>query len=275
MYNKIKKTIINSFPLQFELVEEILKPSIGIVANEKQISSNKFSKFGGFPIVNKNHPLLSFLDFNYSMLCQINIIELKKIDIEYQLPNQGILYFFINPNLTKFTSDNYKVVFIEGNGDFEFIKEERVSEVVYNESEINFFEHYTFPSYQEKSRLKISDKIDDDIIESIYEEVCEITGKSLEIGHQILGEPQATQGTVKYWWALQSLGYAEFESLNNSQKQEISNLQEDFILLLQIDLEDPNLSFTNLETGALYFGILKDDLKNKNFDNVVLVYQSS
>jgi len=275
MYNKIKKTLINSFPLQVSIVEEILKPSIGIIANKRQIHANKLSKFGGFPIIDSNHQSSSFLDFDYSMLCQINIAELKKLDAEYQLPNKGILYFFINPNLTRFTSDNYKVVFIDDNNNVQFKKEEQVSEIVYDESEMSFFEHYTFPSYQEESRLKISDKIDDDIIESIYEEVCEITGQSLEVGHQVLGEPQATQGTVKYWWSLQSLGYDELENLNESQKIEVSNLQDDFVLLLQIDLEDPNLSFINFETGVLYFGILKDDLKNKNFDNVVLVYQSS
>ena len=275
MYNSIRKNIINSFPLQFKIVEEILSPCIGISPLSENKSNQKFSKYGGQPFVVKNDSLKS-VKSSFSLVCQIDLSELTKLKIQSPLPNNGFMYFFIDHKLTRFTDDCFKVIFIENNLDSSTEPHSvEFSEMIFDQVYLDFFEHYTFPSYQEKKRLQLAEKIDDDDIEMIYEEICEITGQSLEIGHQILGEPQATQGTVKYWWALKLLGFEESQPLSTNQKNQIDEIQDDFVLLLQIDLEDTKVSFANFETGILYFGILQNDLKNKNFEKVVLVYQSS
>lgn len=275
MYKKIKKQIIDSFPLQFNIVEGIMMQSIGIRINSNSEKTFNQSKFGGFPSISNN--IMPHLESNnhFKMLCEIHLEEIALLNKDNLLPNKGILYFLINSNSTKFESSDYKVIFsksqISENSKFEG----NISKEYFTEKNLIFFEHFTFPSYQEKLRLEINDLIDDDIIETIYEEICEITEQTLEIGHQILGEPQATQGTVKYWWALKYLGYDSSEEFNDEQKLQISMIQNDFILLLQIDLEDENVSFDNFETGVLYFGITRKDLKNQNFSKVILVYQSS
>ncbi|EDP94190.1 DUF1963 domain-containing protein [Kordia algicida OT-1] len=275
MYEEIKKSIIDSFPLQFNIVEGIIKHSIGLRISVDSRKKNNQSKFGGFPSIYKNSKPDLNSNNEFKMLCEIHLAEIKLFDKYKLLPSNGILCFFINPNSTRFEFNDYKVIYSETSTDKILISEIKFSNAVFTENSLVFFEHYTFPSYQEKARLEIEDTIDDDVIESIYEEICEITEQTLEIGHQILGEPQATQGTVKYWWALKYLGYDKYDELNVSQQQEISTIQDDFVLILQIDLEDENISFTNFETGVLYFGITKNDLKNKAFEKVVLVYQSS
>ena len=268
---EIDKLIKEHFGEKSELVESILKPSVGIRINENS-NSEKLSKFGGLPKVKSSFHLPK--NKEYSLLCQLDLSELKAFDVENLLPKEGILYFFIDNSLKNFSEENCSVVFYQKyNSKLDLIYQDQHLNCIYKEVQFDFFEYYSFVSYQENEYLKLGKEIDGNLIDDIMEDILFNTNQ-IGVGHQILGAPQALQGGVYYHFAHKYLGFKDY-NLNERQKNEIAQIQDDFILLLQVDLEDTRFSFSEFNMGVLYFGILKEDLNNLRFDKTVLVFQST
>ncbi|WP_046759085.1 DUF1963 domain-containing protein [Kordia jejudonensis] len=267
---EIDRLINEYFGKQSELIASILKPSIGIKTSEFN-NTEILSKFGGVPKAKNGFSFPK--DKNYSLLCQLDLSEFKILDVENILPAKGILYFFIDNNIQTFSEESSSLVFYQTyDKKADLVYQQQHLEHVYKEIKLNFFEYYSFPSYQENERLKLSEEIDDDLIDEITEEI--LFNTQVGVGHQILGAPQALQGGVHYHFAHRYLGFKDY-NLDESQKKQITQIQDNFILLLQIDLEDTKLSFSEFNMGVLYFGILKDDLNKLKFDRTVLIFQST
>lgn len=265
---KVKKHLKKlNWEVDFNIVLGLLKPTISIktkVAKEK-INIGK-SKFSGLPDLPKGAEWPSLNGFPFAFIGQINLEEIK-FDIENKLPKTGILYFFFSTNQTDYqfepSTKIHRVLYFNEN--FNDLKTQDYP-INYNplakfkECEVEFSEHYSLPSYQNYQIIENGFSDDDvNLLFDAKELICEITGANQDVGHQVLGNANAVQGDVSYWWANQS-----------------NNLEKDIILLLQIDMLDETPEFNKFgASGGIYFGIKEQDLESKNFENTTFVLQNS
>ena len=274
----IKSYILENNIEHSDILLETLKPSISITTNKESLKKTN-SKFGGVPYIDKNfkHPI--FNESPLTFIGQIFLNDIKKFQHLSFIPSNGMLYFFINTNIINRYPDKeneFKVIFSpvrDNNALTPFINE---NNKIFNESFLDFFEDYSFPSYQEYEVLQLLEKgIDiDETVDEINELKSESLGYKSDLGHQFFGNPQALQGTVKFHWAKNQLKY-EFP-IDEEKKLDINQLEKEYELLLQIDFSDKNLNFPELFGDSVaYFGINKDDLLNMNFENVKLTFQST
>ena len=280
---KVKKQLKKlNWEVDFNIVLGLLKPTISVktkVAKEK-IKIGK-SKFGGLPDLPKETEWPSLNGFPFAFIGQINLEEIK-FDIENKLPEKGILYFFFSTNQTDYQFEPFnkihKVLYFNEN--FDDLKTQDYP-INYNdlakfkECIIEFNEHYSLPSYQNYQIVEngFSDE-DENLLFEANELICEITGANQDVGHQILGNANAVQGDVSYWWANQN--YNLENEINEKKKTEIQKNEKEIILLLQIDMLDENTEFNKFgASGGMYFGIKKQDLENENFENTKFVLQNS
>ena len=92
--------------------------------------------------------------------------------------------------------------------------------------------------------------------------------------HKLLGYPNIIQGEMQLECQLASNGIyiGDSTGYNNPMIPSLKNGAMNWRLLLQIDSDDRTGMMWG-DAGRLYFWILKQDLKNCNFDNVWMILQ--
>lgn len=280
---KVEKQLKNlPWKTDFNIVLKLLKPTISVktkVVNEK-VKIGK-SKFGGLPHLPTGTIWPNLNGFPFAFIGQINLEEIK-FDFENKLPPKGILYFFFSTTQTDYQFESldkiHKVLYFNENlndlktQDYPINYNELAK---FKECAIEFGEHYTLPSYQNYLIVEnaLSDD-DEDLLFEANELICEITGADQGIAHQILGNADAVQSDVSYPWANQS--YNIDKEISEKKKTEIEKNEKEIILLLQVNMLDENPEFHKFgATGGIYFGIKKQDLKNKNFENTKFELQNT
>lgn len=255
-------------------VKSLLLQAIGFNIDSKHSKSNS-SKIGGYPsITNENWPLCNERPLLF--LAQINLDEINKMNNLLNL--KGTLLFFICTDNVGYRyptkKDEFKVLYIEDSN--EAIANKNFSAI--KEYSISFFEYFTFPSYQEfcVEKNNISDE-DLEVVEDIENEMRYLIDENLtlDINHQALGHPKAVQGSVKFWWSKQYLGFDEESNLSKEDFKKVRQEEDNFILLLQLNFGDSKIEIDIFGDSVAYYGIHKQDLKNKNFNNVKLVMQNT
>jgi uncharacterized protein YwqG len=280
---KVKKQLKRlNWEVEFNIIIRLLKPSISIKTKipKEKIKIGK-SKFGGLPDMPKGAQWPSLNGFPFAFIGQINLEEIK-FDIENKLPKKGILYFFFSTNQTDYQFEPFdkihKVLYFDES--FMDLKTQDYP-INYNEFAkfkecgIEFNEHYSLPSYQNYQIIEngFSDE-DENLLFEANELICEITGANQDIGHQILGNANAVQGDVSYWWAYQNCNIEN--QVSEEKKTEIQKNEKEIILLLQVDMLDEIPEFHKFgANGGIYFGIKKQDLENKKFENTKFIIQNS
>ena len=264
---------------------ELLEPTIGIKTKltYSKIGIGK-SKFGGQPDLLKEMEWPNLNGFPFAFLGQINLSEIK-FDKFNALPKSGLLLFFFSTNQDDYRFENLKdmhrVIFIENLSNLEQRNyPEKYSDLAkFNECEIEYFEQYSLPSYQNYKILDLNFSDEDyNLLFEASEIINELTSAGEDIGHQILGNAQAIQGDVNYPWALQSIGHKlkTLSELNKKDQSMVLENQKNIRLLLQIDMIDNTPNFTSFgASGAIYFGISEKDLAHGNFENTYFDLQNS
>jgi len=271
----LKEEIINLIDSQSiqnkEKIKSLLLPSLKFSIEDLNPGYLSISKIGGKPPIFENvwpecksTPLLFLAEISLSQISDINNL----------LPKDGILCFFIltDDNLYRYPDrkGEFKVLYIEN------INRENTNKAFMSIKEypIRFFEHYTLPSYQENILIGSNlTQVELNLIEDIESNISDFEG--YDIGHQVLGHPKAIQGTVRFWWAVKYLGLENIETLSEPEEEMAKQEGDKFILLLQLDFSDPKITVDHFGDSVAYFGIHQHDLKNKNFDNVILVMQNT
>lgn len=282
-FEQVKKQLKKlNWEVDFNTVLELLKPSISIKAKlaKEKIKIGK-SKFGGLPDLPNGIEWPSLNGLPFAFIGQINLEELQ-FDSENKLPKKGILYFFFSINDSDYQLEPankiHKVLYINENlndlkaQDYPTKYEEFAK---FKECDIEFGEHYTLPSYQnyQITENSFSDE-DENLLFEAKDLICKITQANNDVGHQILGNANAVQGDVSYWWANQN--YTITNEVSAEPEIEIQKNEREIILLLQIDMLDEIPEFHKFgASGGLYFGIKKQDLENRNFENTKFVLQNS
>ena len=253
------------------------------------------SKIGGKPDLPKDFQWFYYNGEDYkkrtenrplSFLMQINCEEVHKYDKENLLPEKGMLYFF------------YELFTMT----WGFSPQDRGSaKVFYYDGEIEDLVPTDFPEDMEKDCIIPESKIDfesmndypidfldyyddDDSIEETRRKEKEFEKELEELGYKtdttkLLGHPELIQG--EYWEECEGVdrkniyyGSAPIKYGSDEVKKSIKENAKDWILLMQmseLEIGDYGLYFG--DSGKIYFNIRKEDLKNKNFDNVWLILQ--
>ncbi len=266
--------------MHYNKLSDLLRPSLGIKTKERVMQSDRISKYGGIPDLPKHFEWPTFAGKPLSFICQLNLSELPAHLFSEDLPPGGILYFFILTegveNRFPVEKGEYVVRFVEPGANLSVRENEAPRGKVFKEVALDFYKHFTFPSYQSYLRRNETEELEY-IIENLKDEISLLTDSASEIEtrHQILGNPQALQGTVTYWWAHKSLGLKDSE-LDQSLKNLLHTEEKRYELLLQLDFSDEKTNFSEFGGDAIaYFGILKEDLSKGDFSNVSLVIQNT
>lgn len=253
------------------------------------------SKIGGKPDLPKDFQWFYYNGEDYkkivenrplSFLMQINCEEVHKYDKESLLPEKGMLYFF------------YELFTMT----WGFSPQDRGSaKVFYYDGEIEDLVPTDFPEDMEKDCIIPESKIDfesmndypidfldyydvDDSIEETRRKEKEFEKELEELGYKadttkLLGHPELIQG--EYWEECEGVvrkniyyGSAPIKYGSDEVKKSIKENAKDWILLMQVsELEIGDYGLYFGDSGKIYFNIRKEDLKNKNFDNVWLILQ--
>ncbi|KOF02529.1 hypothetical protein OB69_11400 [Roseivirga seohaensis subsp. aquiponti] len=279
MNTHLLSLLLSSFPKDFNEVLKYVKPTIGIKTVEIIQEGEVTSKFGGLPDIPNSFIWPSFQEKSLTFLCQVVLEEIKEYEPSHLLPKTGVLYFFVCTEI--------KDRFPEQIGEFKVIYEEAEKqslhkaqldgELTLTERAISFYQHYTFPSYQDYQMERLSEKgIElEEFLDEYQFEIREMLMGDVDIpNHQILGHPLALQGMVKPWWAVQ---YSKLpEPLSEKQEMKLYKMGEEFLLLFQFDLESEDQSLQEfLGDGMAYFGIHQNDLKIQDFNKALLVIQNT
>ena len=271
--DEIIKRIKNQKTISEKEIESLLLPGLKFSLEDAPPIEHSTSKIGGLPL-NFDRPYPLYEDIPLTFLTQISLADICYLN--NLLPKNGELYFFILTNEIGYRyadrKNEFRVIFTtnkakrNGYAEFHAIPEHTIS----------FYEQYTFPSYQEHLIVGNNLTNEDLLFIEEYEFELQLSSSSLiDIGHQVLGNPKAVQGTVRFWWAAKYLGIENLDTISEEEADRI-NLEEDkFLLLLQLDFSDPKIDIEQFGDSVAYFGIHEEDLRNGNFDNVILVMQNT
>lgn len=276
---------INIFKKKYS---KLLKNSIELNI-DKKYNGNSLSFFGGLPLVPNDfewpyYNIDSFEDTSgevklrpLSFLAQFDCSGLKELDKDNLLPHVGILSFFYSVESNKWgysPSDKgcSKVYWFED-----------VSSLSPATKPTDLNLNYFFPKLN--INLKIKDSYPD--YENLpkeyncdkYEIFYEFLNKNEEENiSKILGWSDTIQGEMREECELIDKGYFLGDTYDSIPKKVLDEVEKKgknkWVLLFQlasIEIDDFELMFG--DSGKLYFWIKKEDLLNKNFDNVWLILQ--
>lgn len=253
------------------------------------------SKIGGKPDLPKDFQWFYYKGEDYkkivenrplSFLMQINCEEVHKYDKESLLPEKGMLYFFyelftMTWGFSPQDRGSAKVFYYDG--EIEDLvpanfPEDMEKDCIIPESKINFESMNDYP-------IDFLDYYDvDDSDEEMDRKEKEFEKDLEELGYKtdttkLLGHPELIQG--EYWEECEGVarkniyyGSAPIKYGSDEVKKSIKENAKDWILLMQVsELEIGDYGLYFGDSGKIYFNIRKEDLKNKNFDDVWLILQ--
>lgn len=244
-------------------IEATLKPTIQIKTSTSKPTIVQ-SKFAGNPYLPKtsDHPKDEQGKY-MKMLAQINFEELP-VRLE-DMPEKGMLQFFLSGDHDAMGLDfdeqtnqkNFRVVFHA-----DILNE---NEVVTDFSYMDTFDEETFPMENELSLsfslvnevVSIADRSFEDSFEDLdFDEVIDDNDTTL---HEVYAENLTNDGH-------KIGGYAYFTQFDPREEEEL--YEDHDVLLLQIDSEDDQGIMWG-DVGVGNFFIKKEDLKNRDFTNVL------
>ncbi|MCK8143351.1 YwqG family protein [Flavobacterium sp. I-SCBP12n] len=236
-----------------------------------------FSKIGGNPDLPKEINWPTYETKSMTFFCQINLSDLD----DSALPKEGILYFFVyaDPELSYSGSrESFKIIYhTEMNELFRNEFPEDLNQkskfhpskmffrdsISYPDDESSLIEDF-FNNWEDKN--KFYGKLDH-LMEHIYE--------SPQFEDKVLGYDCSLQSSAEHFWPINYLNIKTWDEVDQ-RKEEIEKIKSDFVLLLEIDLfSNPSKLASYGGSPVVYFGIKREDLKNKKFDDIVVQFQDT
>jgi hypothetical protein len=268
-----------------EKIIKLIKPAIGISTKKLQSDNLKIgsSKIGGKPDLPKNISWPKLNDSHLVFCAQYNVLELEKFDVENLLPKKGIFHIFIgiNEEWNEFSmkQNDTKIFFTENTENLER-KEYPTSfnlERIVEPAEIEYFESITIPDDENYKLFYFNDKYEDfyfhfyqDTEEYIAEELNRFTDNM----HQILGEDRSVQSSVVYEFSRNELNITDEDYAEKW--NEILENSKTFTNLIQLDCMDSNTNLSKFGgSGVFYIGLKTKELQDKNFNNLIISFQTT
>ena len=253
------------------------------------------SKIGGKPYLPKDFVWPYYQELPLSFLAQINLEEVNSFDKDKLLPSTGMLYFFYELETEEWgyelkNKGCSKVLYFEDTSNFELIDfpKDMKGYCQVPEFKVNFKSNISYPSYENFEKLNENDVLlekyetfegYDELNDNFFDNYCDFYEEymdSLESHTKLLGYPDVVQNAMEEECVEVTRDF-DMEAVKASPKkyrEEVIKDSKDWILLFQMDTvktSDYELMFG--DSGHIYFWIKKEDLKNKNFDNIWLILQ--
>ncbi len=273
--NSVKKSY-------FDFIKSGTVPAIKIKDEISKKVTLGMSKKGGTPHLGSNMKWPEFENKPMVFLAQLNLSEIAPYQIEDHLPKSGILYFFayFEDPINKFGAEfnfiqskkKYKILFYDGDSDQLKITpfpKTMIPDYHFEESAMVFESFFEIPNniYEYAEWEELSDNDHDNIIEFHYSIL-----KSLDTS-QILGIPRPLQDNVACDWAYAYINQDELELDDEYEEEPEIDEQEllatEFVNILSMPI------FNKIGDAQGYFGIRKDDLANKKFEECIFVMQGT
>ena len=297
VYTEIKRLyLVGGFTMDLkkfvlEILDSLKKNEITISTefnNNSEIIDK--SKIGGKPYLPKDFIWPYYQGLPLSFLAQISLEEVSLLDKDKLLPSTGMLYFFYELETQEwgYSPQNKgcaKVFYFEDSSNFELIDFPKNMEDDYKipEFKINFKSNISLPSYEDffnlvedKEELKdITENEFYDIYHSAYDELSKKYLVPIEKYIKLLAYPDVIQNSMEEECAAVARGFNMGGiGYPKKYKEEIKKASKDWILLFQMDtVETSDYELMFGDCGHIYFWIKKEDLANKNFENIWLILQ--
>ena len=269
-----------------EILNKLKKTEITIFteSNEDNEILNK-SKIGGKPYLPKDFIWPYYQELPLSFLAQINLKEVSSLDKDKLLPDKGILYFFYELETQEWGYSPQdkgcaKVFYYEDISNFSLIDfpKDIKDYCEVPEFKVAFKSNISLPSYEnfylflkEHDTFKEQDISFSDFI-PLYDELF-IPDNNYT---KLLGYPEVIQNPMEEECEAVIRGFdmGGVESYPKKYQKEIRSASKDWILLFQMDtVETSDYELMFGDSGHIYFWIKKEDLANKNFENIWLILQ--
>lgn len=269
-----KEGILNAFNELAKYARNAIK--IEPIATDDDLIKIGSSKFGGCADLPKsiewfkNETTKNPLHF----IAQINFSEVKKYDLEDELPNSGILYLFYDCVDMPWGYDpkdkcGKKVFYF--NGDFSELERKSAPKntEIFAAAKLSFSSCTEIPDYE--SDLVDTDKFNDEETDKIYDIFYEFYEEN---ANKILGHSNNIQDGMELECELVTNGlYCGNERAYESAKRfELEKNVANWRLLLQIDSNEEN-GMMWCDYGKIYLWITKQNLKDRNFQDSWLILQ--
>ena len=272
--------------IMLEMLNNVKKNEVTISTkfNDNSEIINK-SKIGGKPYLPKDFVWPYYQELPLSFLAQINLEEVNSFDKDKLLPSTGMLYFFYELETEEWgyhpeSKGCAKVFYFEDTSNFELIDFPKDMEDYYKipEFKVTFKSNISLPSYEnfylllkEDDAFKKHDISFNDFI-PLYDEIF-IPDNNYT---KLLGYPDVIQNSMEEECEAVTRGFdmGGIESYPKQYQKEIRSASKDWILLFQMDtVETSDYELMFGDSGHIYFWIKKEDLANKNFENIWLILQ--
>ena len=243
------------------------------------------SKIGDKPYLPKDFVWPYYQELPLSFLAQINLEEVKSLDKDNLLPSTGMLYFFYELETEEWgyhpeSKGCAKVFYYEDISNFSLIDFPENMEDDYKipEFKVTFKSNISLPSYEnfylllkehdtfKKQNISFKDFI------PLYHDIF-IPDNNYT---KLLGHPEVIQNPMEEECEAVTRGFdmGGVESYPKKYQKEIRSTSKDWILLFQMDtVETSDYELMFGDSGHIYFWIKKEDLANKNFENIWLILQ--
>ena len=272
--------------LMSEILVNLKKNEI-IISNEFNNDSEIVdkSKIGGKPYLPKDFVWPYYQELPLSFLAQFNLEEVSSLDKDKLLPSKGMLYFFYELETEEWgyhpeSKGCAKVFYFEDTSNFELIDfpKDMADYCKVPEFKVTFKSNISLPSYEnfyillkEDDVFKNHDISFRDFI-PLYDEIF-IPDTNYT---KLLGHPEVIQNPMEEECEAVTRGFdmGGVESYPKQYQKEIRSASKDWILLFQMDtVETSDYELMFGDSGHIYFWIKKEDLANKNFENIWLILQ--
>ncbi len=273
-----------------KLFEEIKKTAIltDYSAAESELPVGR-SKFGGKPHLPKDFEWFYYEgeDFDnvvkrrpLSFLAQINLQEIADYDKDNRLPHKGMLYFFYDLCTMRWGFDPKdkgcaRVLYIDNPDNLQSIDfpEELDVDYILPEFALSFKSCMDLPDYEE-----IAERVEDLEWDSYDEErvLYGYDGMEREDVSKLLGYADLIQGDMLFECEEVSNGIycGGIPEITEEQREKMLSASKEWELLFQMStVSDENYELMFGDCGSIYFYIKKQDLQEKNFENVWLILQ--
>ncbi|UYV55659.1 YwqG family protein [Priestia megaterium] len=272
MKNETVYNMLSQFNL-LDYKEEILKnskPCIRLFPSKRKDEDIPVggSKLGGDPDLPAELDIPEYQNNIFSFLAQINCQDINAYNIENLLPTKGFIYFFYDcesfvSGIEITDKNHWKVMYYDGIE--ENLKRNSISQYL---SEENYFKSALVEgklgvSFADLDSYELEDVEWKDYGES-YIEFLECFERKAKSTHQLLGQPKVVQMDV----------FEEVLPLIQECKNNKNISREDLILLFQLDTDEVNTNMLWGDEGIIHFFITKEDLQERNFQDVWLSLQS-
>lgn len=270
------------------VVSGLSETSIGfwLTAPPEECKTQPRSKLGGDPDLpgRFDWPLSGGTGRPIDFLLQLNLTELRNMEMARLLPRSGVLSFFYDLEAQPWgyeVADRTRFQVVHFSEMSTFVKRKRPDgeEPRLDERCLDFFPRISVPHLRSQAGdvLELRSQMNDWELERYSKFASEYERRQgpplSETNHHFLGYSQNIQGDMQIQAQLVSNGITDGSNLADPRRAELEAGASEWVLLLQLD-SDPSAGLNWGDGGMLYFWIPRQDLRDKKFDRVWAVLQS-